>query len=115
MYTDKQLDDLFRKVIRLRDDYNRCPICRNTFTPIMRRREVSHFIKRRYLKTRWEPDNAIIACKVCNNLDLDIEPVLIKRHIDTEALRRIGKSFGKPDREAIHFYLTEQLEIIKNS
>jgi 5-methylcytosine-specific restriction endonuclease McrA len=114
MYTDKQLDDLFRKVIRLRDDYDRCPICRNRFNEF-REKEVCHFIKRRYLKTRWEPENAIIGCSVCNHLDVDIEPVLIKRHIDTEALRRIGKSFGKPDREKIHFYLTEQLEIIRNA
>ncbi len=100
----KTLDNLFRKAIHLRDKYHFCPLCGKGFN-IVRSEQVNHWQGRRYLNTRWDMNNAILACEVCNYSDVSIEPVLLSKGIDTEALRRKAKAFGKPDFDEIKEHL----------
>ena len=102
--TDTYLDDLFRKAIRLRDNYDICPICRNPFGHF-RRPEVCHWQGRRYLKTRWDMDNAILGCSICNTICADFEHILRERGVDTDMVRFKAKSFGKPERDLIAMQL----------
>lgn len=99
--TDNYLDNLFRQAIRKRDTYLSCPICGNPFDSFMHAPEVCHFVKRRHLLTRWDLDNAILACHLCNHLDKSLEVELFKRGISSEDLIRKSRKSEKVDKFAI--------------
>ena len=113
MITDKYLDGLFRTVIRKRDNYNRCPVCNEPFEDIgFRTPEVGHFVKRRFLLTRWNLNNAVLICHWCNYMDKDLTSVLISRGVDPEELIRTSRKPIKVDKFAIKETLIQQLNEI---
>lgn len=55
----KKADQLFSRYIRERDQ--RCARCGKTEDL-----QCSHFVSRRYLATRWDPENACAKCRGCH-------------------------------------------------
>lgn len=110
MITDRYLDTLFRQAVRKRDNYSNCPICRKPFDSFMHAPEVCHFVKRRHLSTRWDLNNAILGCHLCNHLDKSLEVELFKRGISAEDLIRKSRQAIKVDKFAVRETLIEYLK-----
>ena len=103
MTEDKILDDLYRAAIRLRDiETPFCPICKRDYNSF-RYPEIAHFRKRRYRNTRWDVDNAVLACALCNHEDDDhkMEAVMLSRGVDIEAMRKKSLSYDKVDTDEV--------------
>lgn len=59
----KELDDVFSKYIRARDNYV-CFTCGKQLTP--QTSQAGHYISRTYLSTRWHEKNVNCQCYGCN-------------------------------------------------
>jgi len=55
-------------------------------------------------------NNAVLGCRICNTLDVDISEVLYSRGIDTFELMVKGKSFGKVDYDEVQLELEAYLK-----
>ena len=68
----ERLGRVFSKYIRQRDANElgniKCPLCTRIDLP-WREMACCHYIKRRYMETRWDERNAIGGCRHCNSLD----------------------------------------------
>ncbi len=96
------LDDLFSKFIRLRAG-GKCEYCGEYSKP--RGYHCHHFVGRRYLNTRYEPDNGVALCMACHNLmgdfpkishDFFVKKVGSER---AEELEIIARTYNKMTKE----------------
>lgn len=63
MITDSDLDDICRKIVRMRDSQTNCIICgKRIINPV-----ICHYFKRRHNGTRWHLDNIHLGCSECNS------------------------------------------------
>ena len=102
-------DILFSQVIRQRGTCERCGEPGE---------ECAHIIRRHFLRTRWNPDNAWCLCKDCHytvdNHQIEFA-LLVERTIGTaryDELRELARptSGPKPDREQIRADLRRLLK-----
>jgi 5-methylcytosine-specific restriction endonuclease McrA len=98
----KELDDVFRKYIQLRDEGKPCFIC-GAFIK-KGNSEVCHYIRRANLPTRFHVMNAHLGCIECNRFDemheMKYEQKLVLKYgiekvVELESLKR---SLMKPTR-----------------
>ena len=112
------LDILFSRYIKLRAE-GKCEYC--GLVPKPQGYHCHHFIGRRYLNTRYEPDNGVALCMSCHNLMGDFpdesQALFVKRvgSQRAEELKIIARTYNKmtPERrERIKVWLQEKIKIL---
>ncbi len=97
-----KLDLLFSKYIRDRDD-NKCQYCGKAG-----RVECHHgVVHRRYMNTRYEPDNCVTLCGGCHRFFSDFPAInteFFRKRIGTDRMEQLGilaRNGQKPDLDII--------------
>lgn len=104
-----KLDDLWRKVIRLRS--LTCEMCDSA-----RATDCAHYVRRGILATRWHPDNGNMLCYSCHRRydRLEVPKIQWKSKWDSiEAawsLDLLARSTEPVDTDAVHAELVRRLE-----
>lgn len=115
------IDKLFSKLIRLRAE-GKCEYCGQYAKP--RGYHTHHFIGRRYLNTRYEPENGVALCLSCHNLMGDFpdesQALFVKRvgSHRAEVLKIIARTYNKmtPERrEKIKEDLKEKILLLEEN
>ena len=110
------LDDLFSRVKKLQAK-GKCEYCGQIPKP--RGYHAHHFIGRRYLNTRYEPDNGVALCMSCHNLMGDfprisqeffIQKVGSKRAEELEIIARTYNKMTLERRGNIKEYLEKLIK-----
>ena len=110
------LDKLFSKYIRLRAN-GVCEYCGRVCNP--KGYHTHHFIGRRYLNTRYQPDNGAALCFSCHNLVSDFprinqefltKRVGSERADELELIARTYKKMTSERREQIKADLKERIK-----
>jgi hypothetical protein len=108
----KQLDDLCRKIIRLRD--KKCRVCNSD-----KFLQVAHFITRSNKQIRWDLDNLFLLCSGCHQMRRDSwhkDPASATEWVNNalgtkrfKELRMRACNIGSIDRSAVMVYLEQEL------
>ena len=112
------LDLLFSKLVRMRADYT-CEYCGKKSVH-KQGLHCSHFIGRRYRRTRWLEENCACLCFSCHNLMHDFPAIhksfFVKRigSEEVERLENLARSGNKLDLDLIKQGLTEKLRRLQN-
>lgn len=110
--TDKSLDDLTRKIVRLRD--KKCVRCLTTSGKL----EVAHCFSRAKFGTRWDLDNVHLHCFNCHYNFLHKEPVeagfywlsFLGENVYKQLLLRSKTSKKDMDLAGVKLYLEQELK-----
>jgi Bacteriophage Lambda NinG protein len=84
---EKKLDDVFSKIVRIRDLGKKCITCDEVLNYQI---TCGHFMHRRHLGTRWDLKNAYGQCPVCNVKDdtTKFEEALIAMGVSVDYLKK---------------------------
>jgi 5-methylcytosine-specific restriction endonuclease McrA len=117
--TDKQLDDLWGEVVKLRDK-KKSPLCR--ICSLRPGTTAYHIIPKNYGRaTRWALENGVLSCSGCNMAEMMNRLGYLDKHKqlfgtkfveDMMQRARIGRGFS-PDRWVIFAMLSQELKKLK--
>lgn len=119
--TDKELDELWGQVVKLRDRL-KSPLCRIcSWRP---GNTAYHIVPKQYgIATRWVLENGVLSCGPCNGAEMMNRLQYLEKHKqlfgekfveDMMRRARIGRG-SSVDRWVIHLMLTQELKKLKES
>lgn len=116
-----KLDDLFRKVMRLKKPRTNCFVCHREVGYFAPKTEpyglqVGHFISRSVYPLRWDLENCDFVCSVCNRIhEENILPhtYAIIREYGEELVDTLNVRWQLSKQKAKSFSRAEKLELIE--